>query len=54
MLETTLSKTARAAESLANSIMINHLINTPPTIDDSEYVELLATIVTSTFTPAEA
>ena len=53
-METTLSKTAQSAESLANSIMINHLINKPPTLDNSEYIELLATIVTATFNPAEA
>jgi hypothetical protein len=64
MTETTLSKTARAAELLATSILINQLVKEAENLDiDYDYDELLqyrnmldtlATIVASTFSPAEA
>ena len=69
MNETKLSKTAHAAELLAASILINELCkeadtvgNTPinPTIEYHvvrqyrDMLDVLATIVASTFSPAEA
>lgn len=58
MLDTTLSKTARAAELLAASIIIHELVKDARHAGSYdlhlERRELLATIVTSTFTPAEA
>ena len=69
MNETKLSKTAHAAELLAASILINELCkeadtvgNTPINWSDgyhvvrqySDMLDALATIVTSTFSPAEA
>tara|TARA_B100000963_G_C22255626_1_gene506173 strand:- start:366 stop:560 length:195 start_codon:yes stop_codon:yes gene_type:complete len=64
MNETTLSKTAQSAETLAASLMIQELIAQADNLDiDSEYdvllkyrdmLDILATIVASTFSPAEA
>ena len=60
MLDTTLSKTARAAELMAAAVLINVMIKDLEaddliTIDEeSRRFEILATIVSSTFTPAEA
>ena len=58
MDQTTLSKTARAAELLAACVVINELVKDAYTVDNldehSQKLELLATLVASTFTPAEA
>ena len=58
MLETALSKTARSIELLAACILINEVVKD---VDLSETVEehtqksdMLATIIMSTFQPAEA
>ena len=69
MFNTALSKTTHAAETLAASILINELCkevdtvgNTPINWNDgyhvvrqySDMLDVLATIVASTFSPAEA
>lgn len=59
MEQTTLSKTARAAELLAASIVINELVKEArhagsPISALIEKQELLATLAAATFTPAEA
>ena len=69
MTETTLSKTAHAAELLAASILINELCKEADTVGNtpinwnggyhvvrqySDMLDALATIVMSTFKPAEA
>ena len=58
MLQTTLSKTAHAAETLAASIIILELLKDSLVVENltehHEKLELLATIVASTFSPAEA
>jgi len=59
MEQTTLSKTARAAELLAASIVINELVKEgrragSPISVLLEKQELLATLAAATFTPAEA
>ncbi len=68
-MDTTIAKTSRAAELLAASILINELCkeadtvgNTPINWSDgyhvvrqySDMLDALATIVASTFSPAEA
>ena len=58
MLQTTLSKTSHAAETLAASIIILELLKDSYIVENltehHEKLELLATIVASTFSPAEA
>ena len=56
MTETTLSKTAHAAETLAASLMIHEVIKDVEVSESfkAQKSELLATIVMSTFKPAEA
>ena len=64
MNETTIGKSAQSAETLAASLMIQELIAQADNLDiDSEYdvllkyrdmLDILATIVASTFSPAEA
>ena len=63
-MNTTLTKTAHAAELLGASIIINQLVKEAEDLDiDTEYdvllqyrnmLDALATIVTATFKPAEA
>jgi len=58
MNETTLTKTAQAAETLAASLMIHEVIKdveVSESFDEhSQKSELLATIVMATFKPADA
>lgn len=58
MDQTTLSKTARAAELLAASIVLNELVKEARHAGSYDLHlkrrELLATLAASTFTPAEA
>ena len=58
MTETTTAKTAYAAELLAASLMIQQLCKEAYIVENLEEhrlkLELLASIVTSTFSPAEA
>ena len=58
MTETTIAKTAYAAELLAASLMIQQLCKEAYIVENLEEhrlkLELLETIVTSTFSPAEA
>ncbi len=56
-METTIARTTRAAETLANSIMILELIQSSQHIEgveQTDMVELLASLVTATFLPAQA
>ena len=58
MDKTTLSKTTRAAELLAACMVINELVKDAYIVENldehSIKLDLLATLVTGTFTPAEA
>ena len=58
MNETTLSKTAHAIERLAASIIINELCKDAYIVENLEQhrlkLDMLATIVAATFSPAEA
>ena len=57
-MNTTLSKTAQSAELLAASIIINELCKDAYVVENLEEhrlkIDMVATIVTSTFQPAEA
>ena len=63
-MNTTIAKTAHAAKTLAASLLIDQLVKEAEDLDiDTEYdvllqyrnmLDILATIVASTFSPAEA